>query len=140
MRAEISTWFGRQSLAHKLTGAIIMTCGVTLTLPCVVFAIDDYSSSRAKLVRDVITLADVIGSNSTAALAFRDVQAANETLKAVGVNDHITSARLFTGDGQLLAAYLLRSGPTFQADQLRQPKPLAVFEGGRLRVLRPVIL
>ena len=51
-------------------------------------------------------LADIVGTNSTAALTFKDATAATETLRATAVNEHILDARLFTRDGTLLATYV----------------------------------
>jgi len=73
---------------------------------CTVFVTYDYVTQRQRLVRDVTILADIVGTNSTAALTFRDATAAAETLRVTAVNDHITSARLFTRDGSLLSTYM----------------------------------
>jgi len=59
----------------------------------------DGSISRQRLVRDTAMLAEVVASNSTAALAFGDAQAAQETLRAVSVNEHIVWAAVFLKDG-----------------------------------------
>ena len=64
-----------------------------LTAACVVFAAYDYATSRERLVREITTLADVVGSNSTAALAFEDHHAASETLAAVAALPHVVGAQ-----------------------------------------------
>jgi hypothetical protein len=56
-------------VARKLTVMVLGTSAVTLTIACAVFAVYDFATSRSRLVRDVSVLADVIGSNSTAAIA-----------------------------------------------------------------------
>ena len=92
--------------ARKLTTTALTTSGVTLIAACTVFATYDYINLRSRLVRDVTMLADIVGTNSTAALTFKDAAAAAETLRATAVNEHILDARLFTRDGTLLATYM----------------------------------
>ena len=103
---SLGTWFRRQSVARKLTTTALTTSGVTLIAACTVFATYDYVNCRSRLVRDVTMLADIVGTNSTAALTFKDAAAAAETLRATAVNEHILDARLFTRDGTLLATYM----------------------------------
>ena len=89
---RIGTWFRRQSVARKLTTTALTTSGVTLMAACTVFATYDYINLRSRLVRDVTMLADVVGTNSTAALTFKDAAAATQTLRAAAAND-TSSAR-----------------------------------------------
>jgi signal transduction histidine kinase/DNA-binding response OmpR family regulator len=141
---SLGTWFRRQSMARKLTATALTTSGVTLTAAITVFATYDYINSRSRLVRDVTMLADIVGTNSTAALTFNDAAAATETLRATAVNEHILDARLFTRDGTRLATYLRpgRASNDAPPDDANGPgvEAVAQFEGGRLRVVRPISL
>jgi signal transduction histidine kinase/DNA-binding response OmpR family regulator len=105
MPSRLDTWFRRQSVGRKLTTTALVTSGVTLLVACTVFATYDYLNVRSRLLRDVTALADIVGSNSTAALTFKDAASAGETLRAIGGNQHILDARLFTSDETLLATY-----------------------------------
>ena len=141
---SLGTWFRRQSVARKLTTTALTTSGVTLMAACTVFATYDYVNSRSRLVRDVTMLADIVGTNSTAALTFKDAAAAADTLRATAVNEHILDARLFTRDGTLLATYMrpgISSSPALP-DDAKPPsiEAVALFEGSRLRVVRPISL
>ena len=49
-----------------------------------------------RLVRDTRLMAEVVASNSVGAIAFKDRQAANDTLKSVAVRDDIVSAAIWT--------------------------------------------
>jgi signal transduction histidine kinase/CheY-like chemotaxis protein len=144
MPIKIQLWFTRQPLAHKLTAVVLMVSGVTLAVACAVLLMYDYSASRLRLVREVTTLADVIGANSTGALAFGDAKAGEETLRSASVDEHVISARLFTRDGSQLASFKneRRSASTvlFDRELLRNPTPAARFNGRHLTVLRPVVL
>ena len=141
---NLDIWFRRQSVARKLTTTALVTSGVTLMAASTVFATYDYVNLRSRLVRDVTMLADIVGTNSTAALTFKDSTAATDTLRATAVNEHILDARLFTRDGTLLATYVrpgVSSSPA-RPDDARRPgdEAVALFERGRLRVVRPISL
>src|SRR3954469_21970977 len=102
---RIGRWFRHQSVGRKISTTALTTSGVTLIAACIVFATYDYLNLRSRLVRDVTMLADILGTNSTAALTFNDAAAATDILRATAVNEHIRDARLFTRDGALLATY-----------------------------------
>jgi signal transduction histidine kinase/DNA-binding response OmpR family regulator/HPt (histidine-containing phosphotransfer) domain-containing protein len=143
MRPDLHTWLSRQPLARKLTASVAGIATLLLTAACVVFAVYDYATSRDKLVRDITTLADVVGSNSTAALAFEDHHAASETLAAVAAYPSVIGAQLFAIDGSQVAIYRRSGGPprdTFDAALRRNPVPTVEFMPGAVRVLRPVRL
>jgi len=141
---SIGTWFRRQSVGRKLTTTALTTSGVTLMAACTVFATYDYINSRAQLVRDVTMLADILGTNSTAAMTFKDATAAAETLRATAANEHILDARLFTRDGTLLATYIRQGAARSPAlpDDVVPPGigAKALFEGNLLRVVRSISL
>ena len=141
---SLDTWFRRQSMARKLTTTVMATGGITMMVACTVFATYDYVNSRSLLVRDVTMLADIVGTNSTAALTFKDATAAADALRATAVNEHILDARLFTRDGTLLATYMRPDILSSRAlpDDATPPAVEAVarFEGSHLRVVRPISL
>ena len=143
MSASLSLWFRRQPVRRKLTTAVLSISGVTMVAVCVVFAAYDYLDARARLVRDVTLLADVIGTTSIAPVTFTDAAAANDTLRAAAVNGHIVTVQLFLPDGRLLASYA-RPGSTLprQADGPTRPAPAAgaMYIADVLRVVRPVVL
>src|SRR4051812_24083615 len=129
-------------MARKLTTTALVTSGASLLAACTVFATYDYLTSRARLVRDVTVLADIVGINSAAAVTFRDAIAARDTLRATAVNDHILNAHLFTADGMLLATYIRADGASAAAPPPPSPDeaPVARFEQGQLRIVRPISL
>jgi two-component system, sensor histidine kinase and response regulator len=142
---SLVAWFRHQSVERKLTTSVLGTSGVMLLVACTVFAIYDYSASRMRLVRHVTMLADVIGTNSTAALTFGDAQAASETLGAVAIDDHIVAARLFTRDGSVLATYTRGGVAPIAAvakdgGSLGDSAATVVFASDRLQVVRPIVL
>ncbi|MDY6844035.1 MAG: CHASE sensor domain-containing protein, partial [Thermodesulfobacteriota bacterium] len=61
------------------------------------------------MIEDLSILAEVIGSNSTAALLFNDEKAAQENLAALRVQPHIVSANIFTVDRTIFATYVRKN-------------------------------
>ena len=102
---RIITWHGKLSLARKLTLIGVVTSIVSLVIAMTVVLAWDLSSARTRLVRDTGMLADVIGSNSTAAIVFGDGKAASEIIRALSVNESIVSAVIWTKEGMQLARF-----------------------------------
>ena len=73
---------------------------------------------RQSLVRDLETLAEILGSNSTAALSFGDQNAAEELLAALRVKPHIKTAVIFSAEGKRFADYRRAGEPK---DSRRSP-------------------
>jgi two-component system, sensor histidine kinase and response regulator len=142
MPHRLAPWFRRQSVARKLTTTVLTTSAVTLLVACLVFATYDYVSVRARLVRDVTMFAEMVGMNCTAALSFQDPSAAADTLRVAALDEHILDVRVFTQKDVLLASYV-RSGVAPEQAVRGTPSDReigAAFEGGRLRVVRPIVL
>ncbi len=85
------------SIGRKLTAIILSITAITLLLACGVMISYDMIMNRRAMVTDASTLADMVADNSTAALTFHDVQAAQEVLRSLRTQPHITAAGLFGG-------------------------------------------
>jgi signal transduction histidine kinase/ActR/RegA family two-component response regulator len=140
MPTRLATWFRRQPVRRKLTTTVLSTSGVTLVAAWVVFATYDYLEARARLVREVTLLADMIGTNSLAPLTFNDAAAASEALRATAVNSHIVDVQLFMPDGSFLAGYIRPGSGVTERAAYSGPGPVAEFQGDRLHVVRPIVL
>jgi len=94
------------SIKHKLT-SIMMTISVAaLVLSCASFIIYDQIFSRRAMAEELSSLAEIIASNSTAAITFNDQDSGTEILSALSARPHITSACLYTPDGKPFASYV----------------------------------
>ena len=98
MPYRVDQWFAQLSLARKLTAISVITTTASVLVACGAFFAYDVSASRMRLVRDMGLLADVIGQNSTAALAFGDAKAAAGTLQGLKPNGHIVHAIIVSLD------------------------------------------
>ncbi|MGA8145799.1 MAG: response regulator [Candidatus Acidiferrales bacterium] len=74
-------------------------------MACSVFAIYDIASSRASLARDLAMVAQITGSNSTAAISFDDTESAREILNSLDAQPHIVEACIYSRDGEVVAKY-----------------------------------
>ena len=91
------------SIRAKLTIVVTAAVQVFLAASVLAFLAFDRSSTREAMTREVTALADVIGSASGAALAFRDAEAARQTLESVGIRPNIVAASLFDASGEPLS-------------------------------------
>ena len=104
MRSIFPAWIRRLSLARKLTAMGILTSATSLAIAAVVLVAYDGGRSRTRLLRDTVSLADVVGYNSTAALTFGDAKAGIRDAPRRRVNRHIISAAILSVDGRVVRA------------------------------------
>jgi len=93
-------------IKRKLISIMMVTTSVVLLLACGAFFLYDMFTFRNNRIVAASLLADVIGSNSTAAISFNDPQIALETLSALRSQPHIMSARIYLADGAPFATYV----------------------------------
>ena len=94
-----------QSIRGKLTRIILISCGLGVVSACVMFAAFDLHMVRRYRLLNVATLAEITGTNSSAALTFHDEQSAREILQSLRADTQLTRAALYTSDGKVLATY-----------------------------------
>ncbi|MEO5821626.1 MAG: response regulator [Vicinamibacteraceae bacterium] len=109
------------SIRRKLTITIAITSALALGLAAAALVVYDISTYRQALTRDIEALADLVGNNSTASLAFGDSAAARETLQSLAVRPDVEAAAVYTASGHRLADYS-RAGQ-------RAPESLAGSDG-----------
>jgi signal transduction histidine kinase len=101
MRREIQDF----SIKNKLVTIIMMTCSIVLIIASSLYIIKDMMTIRSNIVEKMTAIAGIIGSNSTAALAFEDQEAAEETLAALSAEPSVTAAYLYNSEGNVFASY-----------------------------------
>ena len=114
------------SIKRKLMLITMLTSALALLLASAGFVAYDLLAFRRQMSEDLMTQAEVIGSNSTAALAFRDANTAREILAALKAREGIVAAALYTPDGQLFT-YYRRDGRASTAVPV-QPQPHRVLD------------
>ncbi|MGI9168537.1 MAG: response regulator [Pyrinomonadaceae bacterium] len=131
--------FGDLSIKRKLTMIMMLISIVALVLSCASFIVYDQIFSRRAMVHDLTSLAEIIGSNSTAAITFGDPDSATEILAALSARPRITSACIYSSEGKPFAQYVRGDQrPSFQP-----PAPQAGgshFSNDRLQHFRSITL
>lgn len=93
------------SIRWKLVRIVLVTSGAVMVSVCLALLVYDAVASLNSLNSQLSVLADVIGSNTTAALEFQDVNAANEALRSLRAQTHIVEACVYTREGSVFAKY-----------------------------------
>jgi diguanylate cyclase (GGDEF)-like protein len=136
---------GRLRLTSRLTGLALGAAALALVIAGVVLNTSMYRLSRAALVADQVSLAQVIADNVVAAVKFGDERVAGETLATLCASPEVLEAVLADADGQPLARYVRGPattplGAATAADVPPPDQALQHLEGRRLWVWQPVQL
>ncbi|MCM3874081.1 MAG: response regulator [Pyrinomonadaceae bacterium] len=127
------------SIKRKLTLIMMLIGVVCVVLACTSFIVYDQSFSRRAMVQELTSLAEIIGSNSTAAITFSDADSATEILAALSARPHITSACLYTRDNRPLAQYVRPNQPSTFVPPSPQADSYHIADD-RLKLFRSITL
>ena len=124
------------TLARKLTLIILGSIAIAVVTFTVAILFSGSWSFRSLMRSKLVTLADIVGQNSTAALTFGDVAAADEVLGALRADNAIVSACLFDGNGRIFAKYQRDAdAKSCPEDFARMPAADPLYE----TLMRPVL-
>src|ERR1700683_1988841 len=93
------------SIRQKLQTIVMVTSAVALLVASLVFTLYDRSTFLRAKTQDLSASAQMVGSNSTAALSFGDAQSARETLAALEAKQNVIDACIYDKDGKVFATY-----------------------------------
>src|SRR5580704_892453 len=93
------------SLQRKLTFVIVCTSLVGLCIACLSFEFYERTSFRSAMTSQLSALADILGANTAASLAFSDRKSAQDMLAALRAERHIVAACLYDNRGKVFAEY-----------------------------------
>jgi two-component system, sensor histidine kinase and response regulator len=127
------------SIKRKLQVIILLTAGAALALASSGFVSYDFFTSRQALARDFSALAEMIGTNSTAALTFSDPHAAKDVLNALNARPHVVSACIYGKGGKVFVRYL-RGGARGDVSAPQLQKDGAQFWPNRFELFREITL
>ncbi len=128
-----------QSIRGKLIAIVTATCTIALLVSCVAFIVSTIMSLRASKATQLTASAQLLASNSTAAVSFGQVESAEELLKSLSTIKTIQYARLSDESGALLASY--SRVPDFNIDDqvVDMNAGYQYTDDGYLDVLVPII-
>jgi PAS domain S-box-containing protein len=92
-------------IQRKLTLVILLTSSFALLLMGMALITYELVTFRRSLAVNIGVLAEIIASNSTAALAFEDPKNAQEILSALAAEKQITAAAIYDARGGLFASF-----------------------------------
>ena len=92
-------------IRRKLALLVLTASILAVVLACVGFAIYQRQSFRAYTVSELTALADILGANTAASLAFNDQKTAQEMLGALRAEDNVLAACLYNNAGDVFAEY-----------------------------------
>ena len=98
-------WLKRLPIRHKINAIVLSISILVLLSASATFIANDVRARRSTLVMSAEVLANAIGVNSTAALAFQDPLTAKETLAALSADPQVIAAQIYTSAGNLFASY-----------------------------------
>jgi len=127
----------RTTIGRKLVTAMMLTSTSVLILAGAVFVTHDFTGFRRAMVQALVTRANILAANSTAALAFQNPEDATQVLRALATDRNMIAAALYDGQGQLFATF-----PASAAPGVVPTRPMANgyrFERSRLAVSEPVV-
>ena len=134
-------------IRRQLMTIILLTSGTVLLFTCAVLFTYQYFTFRQATVRSFTTLGEAVATNSTAALAFENIDDAKSVLAALKAEPQIVAAALYDKKGILFAKYpntlqdnalppaVGADGYRFQGSQLIAYQPVAEREDKRLGTL-----
>jgi PAS domain S-box-containing protein len=132
--------FRNLSIRHKQMLIVMLTSSIALLLACATFTAYELITFRKGMVRNLSTLAEIVGNNTSAALDFTDATAAAETLSALKAEPDIIGACVYARKGGVFARYD-RSGDT---NSFRPPATASQegysFQKDRLVLSHPIRL
>jgi len=103
------------------------------------FAIHERQSYRASAVCELTALADTLGANTAASLAFNDQRTAREILRALATEPSVLIACLYDNQGRIFAEFRSPGAPPTLALPARRGDG-AYFDGESLTLFRGVLL
>lgn len=87
---------------------MLLTSAAAIVLTCSALMLYELITTRGESLEQTATLARIVSANSTAALAFRDEQDAQEVLATLRIEPSIVAAALYDASGELFAKYAAR--------------------------------
>ena len=92
-------------IAKKLVSIMLATTVTSLLLASLMQAATEGIAYRQDIVENLATIADVIGTNSVAAVTFEDRDTANDVLRSLKAEPSVIRGQIFDIDGNRLAIY-----------------------------------
>src|ERR1700730_12159599 len=127
------------SIRQRLLLLTMLTSGIGVLLGCAGYLIYEVREDHRQKIEELRSLADFVGINAAAALAFDDAAGGAKLLEALRTRPHVRMGVLYRSDRDFFASY-------FRADlngkvRVPPPMPVGVIWGkDQLRLTSDVLL
>src|ERR1700679_3073721 len=126
-------------IRSKLALLILTSSVLAVILACMGFAVYERQNFRANTGNELRALADTLGANTAASLAFNDPKTAREMLAALRADHDVLGACLYDLKGKVFAEYRRAGvGKEFTMPALRDDG--AYFERSSIILFRSVLM
>jgi PAS domain S-box-containing protein len=127
------------SIRQKLQVIVMVTCTVALLVASAVFTLYDRNTFLNAKAQGLLATAEMIGSNSTATLTFRDPVSAAEILSALRAQPRVIRACIYDKGGKIFAKYSRdREDASFSPPPVRNDA--SAVENGRMVLFQHILL
>jgi len=123
------------TIRRKLIAILLLTNGILLALVLSAFVLNEAATYRREVREELVALAQILGNNTSAAVAFNDRASAAETLSGLRAKPEIRSAHVVLKDGTVLASFFSRATAARQLPFLIGEGPGARLDDGKLAEL-----
>jgi len=134
----MTAYYRNLPIRHKLRLIIVFTVSLALLVAFGAVLAYDQIAARSRMRNELEVLAEIAGSNSTAALTFGDRRAAEEVLAGLKAQRHIVAAFIYSANGRAFASYQGGAGARAAAPSVRPEG--SWFQGDRLIAVRNITL
>jgi signal transduction histidine kinase len=132
--------FRNLSIRAKLNLLGTLTAAIALLIACILFVANDVAATKSAMVRNLTTLAEVLGDNCIAALTFNDANAATDVLRSLQFEPSVRVAGVFDRQGQRFAVYEHNGPPALLLDEEANETVGPKFESdGTLQIVAHIL-
>ncbi|GFO55931.1 histidine kinase [Geomonas sp. Red276] len=128
------TRFRDLTIRRKLIAILLLTNAIVLALVVAAFVVNEAATFRTGMRGELTALAEILGNNSSAAVAFNDGTAATETLAGLRAKPAVMAAFVVESDGTVLASYLAHGVTLSQVPFIVEGAAGVRVDGKRLQV------
>jgi len=127
------------TIRYKIVLIIMLTCLATLAIAGGIFTAYQWMTLRQLMVMNISAQAETMAETCRAAIVFKDVEDAQETLSSLGVISSVVFGGIYDNQGKLMSAYY-----RYGADKSVRPETIREdghqFDSDYLTVFKRIIL